>query len=77
MGALSDHYARVAMLAAGASEMATEFRALGLHTAMYVMPVLVLLCAGALFGASSTVAKDMRRREGIAGVGLKADLQKT
>jgi MFS family permease len=77
MGALSDHYARAAMLAAGASEMAIEFRALGLHTAMYVMPVLVLLCAGALFGASSTVAKDMRRREGIVEVGLKPDLQKT
>lgn len=77
MGALSDHYAHTAMLAAGASEMAIEFRALGLHTAMYVMPVLVLLCAGSLFGAATTVAKDMRRRAGIVEVGLKAELQKT
>ena len=47
----------------GASEMTTAFRASGLHIAMYVMPVLVLLCAGSLFGAASTVAKDMRRRD--------------
>jgi MFS family permease len=65
MGALSDQMAQSAMLAAGASEMTLAFRATGLHTAMYVMPVLVLLCAGSLFGAASTVAKDMRRRDEI------------
>jgi MFS family permease len=63
MGTLSDRMAESAMLAAGASEMSLSFRASGLHTAMYVMPVLVLLCAGSLFGAASTVAKDMRRRD--------------
>jgi MFS family permease len=63
MGTLSDRMAESAMLAAGASEMTTAFRASGLHIAMYVMPVLVLLCAGSLFGAASTVAKDMRRRD--------------
>jgi MFS family permease len=67
MGTLSDRMAESAMLAAGASEMSLSFRASGLHTAMYVMPVLVLLCAGALFGAASTVAKDMRRRDEAAG----------
>lgn len=77
MGTLSDHLAESEMLAAGASEMTTAFRASGLHTAMYVMPVLVLLCAGSLFGAARTVAKDMRRREGITAVGLKPDLQQT
>jgi MFS family permease len=75
MGTLSDRMAHTAMLAAGASEMTMAFRATGLHTAMYVMPVLVLLCAGSLFGAASTVAKDMRRQEGLGGVGLKPDLQ--
>jgi len=75
MGRLSDHFAESAMLAAGASEMATAFRASGLHTAMYVMPLLLLVCAGSLFGAASTVAKDMRRREGLIEVGLKPDLQ--
>jgi MFS family permease len=78
MGTLSDRMAQAAMLAAGASEMTTAFRATGLHTAMYVMPVLVLLCAASLFGAASTVAKDMRRRdEEFTPVGLKPELQKT
>jgi len=61
MGTLSDRMAHDAMLAAGASEMTTAFRATGLHTAMYVMPVLVLLCSASLFVAAKTVAKDMRR----------------
>jgi MFS family permease len=61
MGTLSDRMAHAAMLAAGASEMTTAFRATGLHTAMYVMPVLVLLCSASLFVAAKTVAKDMRR----------------
>ena len=78
MGTLSDNLAHTAMLTAGASEMTNAFRATGLHTAMYIMPVLVLLCAGSLFGAAKTVAKDMRRRDaGFAGVGLKPELQKT
>ena len=64
MGTLSDRMAHAAMVAANASEMTLAFRASGLHIAMYVMPVLVLLCAGSLFGAASTVAKDMRRRDG-------------
>ncbi|HKQ14391.1 MAG TPA: MFS transporter [Steroidobacteraceae bacterium] len=61
MGTLSDRMAHAAMIAAGASEMTTAFRATGLHTAMYVMPVLVLLCAASLFVAAKTVAKDMQR----------------
>jgi predicted MFS family arabinose efflux permease len=77
MGRLSDNYAHEAMVAAGATEMAMPFLASGLHKAMYVMPLLVLLCAAALFGAATTVAKDMRRREGITEVALKPDLQKT
>ncbi len=63
MGTLSDRMANAAMLAAGASEMSLPFRASGLHTAMYVMPVLVVLCAGSLFIAARTVTKDMRRRD--------------
>src|SRR5262245_19177822 len=77
MGALSDHYAHIAMLAAGANETAIEFRALGLHDAMYVIPALVLMRSGALSCASSTVAKDMRRREGITEIGLTRGLQQT
>jgi predicted MFS family arabinose efflux permease len=59
MGALSDLFAHQAMVAAGASEMGPAFRAAGLHSAMYVIPALMLLCAGSLFGASRTVAADM------------------
>jgi MFS family permease len=71
MGALSDHYANAAMIAAGASELALPFRAAGLHTAMYVMPMLVLLCAGSLFVAARTVARDMQRvQAGAAGQAL-------
>jgi MFS family permease len=68
MGALSDYFARSAMVAAGASEMTATFRASGLHNAMYVMPLLMLLCAGSLFGAARTVARDMERmRAGLRG----------
>ncbi|WP_217705119.1 spinster family MFS transporter [Peristeroidobacter soli] len=59
MGALSDHFAHQAMLTAGATEMEAQFRAAGLHSAMYVIPVLMLLCSGSLFGASRTIAADM------------------
>lgn len=64
MGALSDYFAHRAMLAAGATEMADAFRAGGLHNAMYVIPVLMLLCSGSLFGASRTIRADMERIRG-------------
>jgi predicted MFS family arabinose efflux permease len=60
MGALSDHFAHQAMVVAGATEMANAFRASGLHAAMYVIPALMLLCSGSLFGASRTIAADMK-----------------
>ncbi|MBL8271505.1 MAG: hypothetical protein JNL55_34205, partial [Steroidobacter sp.] len=60
MGALSDHFAHQAMLTAGATEMEASFRAAGLHSAMYVIPALMLLCSGSLFGASRTVTADMK-----------------
>ena len=61
MGALSDYFAHQAMLSAGATEMAAAFRANGLHDAMYVIPALMLLCSGSLFGASRTIRADMQR----------------
>jgi MFS family permease len=54
-GALSDYFANQAMVAAGANEMAEVFRASGLHTAMYLIPALMLLCSGSLFGAARTI----------------------
>lgn len=61
VGALSDYFARQAVVAAGATEMADAFRAVGLHDAMYVIPVLMLLCSGSLFGAARTIRADMQR----------------
>ena len=61
MGALSDYFAHQAMAAAGASAMADAFRATGLHNAMYVIPALMLLCSGSLFGAARTIRGDMKR----------------
>jgi predicted MFS family arabinose efflux permease len=67
MGALSDFFAHQQMLEAGAMEMAPAFKAAGLHSAMYVMPVLMLLCSGSLFGAARTVESDIRKqREQVA-----------
>ena len=63
MGGLSDYFANQAMIGAGAAEMAPLFRSQGLHSAMYIIPALMLLCAGSLFGAARTVTGDMRRLE--------------
>ncbi|MBB6094034.1 putative MFS family arabinose efflux permease [Povalibacter uvarum] len=62
MGALSDFFAHEQMIAAGATEMAPAFKAAGLHSAMHVMPVLMLLCSGSLFGAARTVESDIRKQ---------------
>ncbi|HJQ35860.1 MAG TPA: MFS transporter [Thermoanaerobaculia bacterium] len=58
-GMLSDHFTRAA--AAGATNL-EPFRGAGLHSAMYVVPVLCVLLAGVLFAATRTVARDMERR---------------
>jgi MFS family permease len=58
-GALSDKFSREAMAEAGATQMTEAFRAVGLHDAMYVIPVLALICAFVLFAGSRTVAADM------------------
>ena len=58
-GMLSDHFTRRA--AAGAAVL-EPFRGAGLHSAMYVVPVLSILLALVLFAATRTVARDMERR---------------
>ncbi len=64
-GAASDYFAREAARSAGAgaaSRVALEpFRAQGLHSAMYLVPVLCFLIAVFLFGASTTVRRDAER----------------
>jgi hypothetical protein len=62
-GMLSDHFAHQAMIDAGASNMTEAFKAIGLHHAMYAIPVLALAAAVVLFAASRTMDKDVRKQE--------------
>ncbi len=59
-GGLSDHFARAAMTAAGAAKMAEPFRATGLHSGMYVIPVCALAVGFVLLMAARSVAADMQ-----------------
>ena len=58
-GKLSDYFARAAMAEAGASSLNEHFRAVGLHSAMYAIPLCGLLLAAVLLGAARTVSRDM------------------
>jgi MFS family permease len=60
-GGLSDYFAHRAMLASGASQMAEAFKAAGLHSAMYVIPLLCSALGVVLWAASRTVAADMEK----------------
>jgi MFS family permease len=62
-GFLSDHFAHKAMLDAGASTMTEAFKAIGLHNAMYIIPILALAAAAVLFAASRTMEKDVRKQQ--------------
>ena len=63
VGALSDRVALKAMQAAGAAAMTESFRATGLHAAMYVIPVVLLVTSLVLFAAARTVGGDMERMQ--------------
>jgi MFS family permease len=60
-GKLSDYFARVAMAGAGASSLNEHFRAVGLHSAMYIIPLCDVLLAAVLLGASRTVSWDISK----------------
>lgn len=67
VGLLSDHYAQAAMLAAGATEMNETFKAVGLHGAMFLIPVALLLTMLALLQASRCFVRDAARmQQGMA-----------
>ncbi len=82
-GWLSDLLARRAALAAGVpltvqAAVPEQFRALGLHQAMYIIPCLALLLAAVLFAGASTIWSDIRNlqnwsRSTQAGVPRPAD----
>lgn len=68
-GAASDYFAMAAAARAGvvsqsAAALEPIYRAEGLHSAMYMIPLLNLALAGTLFAASTTVAKDIDRARG-------------
>lgn len=67
VGWLSDHYAQAAMHAAGASEMSETFKAIGLHDAMLLIPLALLLTLLALLQASRCFQRDaLSMREGLS-----------
>ena len=61
-GMASDFFTRKAAAAAGATIL-EPFRGQGLHSAMYLIPVLSTVLALVLFAASRTVARDMEKRD--------------
>lgn len=65
-GILSDHFAQQAMHAAGTATMSESFKAIGLHSAMYAVPLLVMLTSIALFFGTRTMDKDASICEGNA-----------
>jgi MFS family permease len=66
LGMLSDHFARAAMHDAGAGAMTEAFKAVGLHHAMYAIPVLAVMASLVLFAASRTVEADIRKQQLVA-----------
>jgi MFS family permease len=62
-GWLSDYLGLAAAHAAGAAKVAEQYRAIGLHQAMYVIPVMSAALALVLYAGSRTIAADMARRD--------------
>lgn len=61
VGWLSDHYAKAAMHVAGADLMTETFKAVGLHDAMLLIPVALLLTLLALLQAARCFQQDAQR----------------
>ena len=62
-GFASDHYTRQAAIAAGVTDLSQQalepFKAAGLHSALYIVPILGALLALVLLAGSRTVTRDM------------------
>jgi len=61
VGGLSDMFTKKAMLAANATVLTDEFRGIGLHTAMYSVPVMLLVTGLMMWGASRTYLVDVEK----------------
>lgn len=71
VGGLSDYFARTAMAAAGVDQMTEAFKAIGLHDAMYLIPVALFLTMVFLFLASRCFVRDAKRmKDGMSAVVL-------
>jgi len=68
VGGLSDHFAHSAMYAAGAEQMTEAYKAVGLHDAMYLIPVALFLTMLFLFQASRSFVRDAQRMKDGLGV---------
>lgn len=68
VGMASDYFTRKAAAAAGVIELSTvalePFRAAGLRSAMYIVPVLCIVLAAIMFAASRAVRKDDQKVNG-------------
>jgi len=60
-GLLSDHLAKRAMSQAGAEAMTEQFKAAGLHQAMYLIPILCFILSIVLWAAARAMPKDVQR----------------
>ncbi len=58
VGALSDHFSNAAMLASGSAVMLEQFKAIGLHHALYVIPVALLITSIFLYFAARQFKQD-------------------
>ncbi len=61
-GRLSDYFARQAAAVEGSAELTEWHKAVGLHQAMYIVPILTAALVVVLFAASRTVKRDYERR---------------
>jgi MFS family permease len=65
MGKLSDHFTLAAAHAAGVTETAVKalepFKGVGLHQAMYVIPLMNLMLTLCMFAAARTVPRDIEK----------------
>ena len=69
VGLLSDHCAHSAMAAAGAEQMSEVYKAVGLHDAMYLIPVALFMTLVFLYLASRCFSRDAARMK----AGMVAD----
>lgn len=61
VGALSDHFSQAAMLASGSAVMTEHFKAVGLHNALFVIPVALFFIAVFVYLSSRSFVQDTRR----------------